>query len=92
MGDEIAWPNLVAIDLRSQKAMSEDDEPERDEVYGSAMDVPDLLAALKQLLGEAKWLFDDFAWEEHWRYCDLPEGNCETCNSLIEMKARYGWD
>jgi hypothetical protein len=46
----------------------------------------------KQLRNDAKWLFDDFAWEEHWRYCDLPEGECDNCTSLVEMKARYGWE
>lgn len=92
MSDEIAWPNLVLIDLRSQKALDEKDPAAGDEIFSSAMDVPDLLAALKQLLGEAKWLFDDFAWEEHWRYCDLPEGECDNCTSLVAMKARYGWE
>ena len=50
-----------------------------------------LEAERNQFRNDAKWLFDDFAWEDHWRYCDLPEGECDQCKSLVEMKARYGW-
>jgi hypothetical protein len=52
MSEELAWPNLVLIDLRSAKALSEDESPDADEIYASAIDVPDLLTEVKRLRQE----------------------------------------
>lgn len=51
MSEEIAWPDLVVIDLRSQTALSEEGA-EGDEIYASALDVPALLTEVKRLRTE----------------------------------------
>lgn len=82
---------LARIQEKSDQVLAEDAQLDPEEPYYLAMEVPALLAEVRQLRNDAKWLFDDFAWEDHWRYCDLPEGECDQCKSLVEMKARYGW-
>lgn len=86
--------DLARIQEKSDRVLAEDAQLDPEEPYYLAMEVPDLLKEVRQLRGDLKWLFDDFAWEEHWRYCDVPpdeDGGCPRCNALVEMKARYGW-
>lgn len=84
--------DLARIQEKSDRVLAEDAQLDPEEPYYLAMEVPDLLKEVRQLRGDLKWLFDDFAWEDHWRECPIAkEGGCLRCEDLEKLKEHHGW-
>lgn len=65
---------------------------DENEVEALPILMQEILAEFQKLRADVKWLFDDFAWDDHWRECPIgEEDGCMQCTDLAKLGAHYGW-